>query len=106
MKKILKYSLLLFILFLIPITTVNAKEKTLGQWKTELNKIQKQLEDTTSKIIVTTILNGNTFPSFIASTIVYVCNFSPNACSVVQKSGFVVLPAFFANIGVPVNPNK
>ena len=49
MKKILKYSLLLFILLLIPITTVNAKEKTLGQWKTELNKIQKQLEDTNNK---------------------------------------------------------
>ena len=49
MNKILKYSLLLFILLLIPITTVNAKEKTLGQWKTELNKIQKQLEDTNNK---------------------------------------------------------
>ena len=49
MKKILRYSLLLFILLLIPITTVNAKEKTLGQWKTELNKIQKQLEDTNNK---------------------------------------------------------
>lgn len=44
MKKILKYSLLLFILLLIPITTVNAK--TLGDIERELSASEKKLNDT------------------------------------------------------------
>ena len=31
--------------------------------------------------------NGSTFLSLIASTIVYVCSLSPNACSVVRSCG-------------------
>jgi len=50
-------------------------------------------------------LNGNTFLSAIAFTIVYVCNLSPKICSVVSETPFIVL-AFSGNIGVPVNPNK
>lgn len=49
MKKVLSYVLILFILLTIPITTINAKEKTLGEWKTELNKVEKELEATNSK---------------------------------------------------------
>ena len=49
MKKILKYSLLLFILFLIPITTVNAK--TLGDIERELSASEKKLNDTKIKLI-------------------------------------------------------
>lgn len=49
MKKFSKYLVLLLILLIIPITTINAKEKTLGEWKKELNKVEKELEETNSK---------------------------------------------------------
>ena len=45
MKKILT----LFLLLLVPITIVNAKEKTIAQWETELNKTQKELESNNAK---------------------------------------------------------
>lgn len=45
MKKVLT----LFLLLLVPITIVNAKEKTIAQWETELNKTQKELESNNAK---------------------------------------------------------
>ena len=45
--------------------------------------------------------NGSTFLSLIASTIVYVCSLSPNACSVVRRAADSRRPAFSAKIGVP-----
>lgn len=46
MKKKIIY---IFILLLIPITTLNAKEKTIAQWEAELSKTQKELNETNSK---------------------------------------------------------
>lgn len=44
-----KYVAILLICLLIPITNVNAKEKTLGEWKKELNRVEKELAETNSK---------------------------------------------------------
>lgn len=52
-KKGLNYLLVILILLVLPITTINAKEKTLGEWKTELNKVEKELEATNSKKVQT-----------------------------------------------------
>lgn len=49
MKNFSKYLILFLILLIIPITTINAKEKTLGEWKKELNRVEKELEETNSK---------------------------------------------------------
>ncbi len=44
MKKILKKSLIIFlILLLIPVTPIKAKEKTLAEWEAELNKTEQDL---------------------------------------------------------------
>jgi len=40
----------------------------------------------------------------MASTIEYVCNFSPKACSVVFSLGLPFAEALTEKIGVPVNP--
>ena len=50
--------------------------------------------------------NGSTFLSRIASTIVYVCSWSPKACAVVRSWTFPLEPEFAAKIGVPVNPKR
>lgn len=49
MKNILKYLAILLVTFLIPITTINAAEKTISQWEKELNKVQSELNETNSK---------------------------------------------------------
>lgn len=48
-RKVSKYILLLLIVFLIPVTTINAKEKTIGQLKSELNAKQKELDSNKAK---------------------------------------------------------
>ena len=47
MKKLLSYILVLLVLFVIPITTINAK--TIGDIQKELDAAQKKLNDTNTK---------------------------------------------------------
>ncbi len=49
MKQVLKYIIILLIVFLIPITTISAKEKTLAEWESELATAQKNLENNNAK---------------------------------------------------------
>lgn len=44
-----KYLILLIVAILIPITNVNAAEKTIAQWESELKKVQAELDETNSK---------------------------------------------------------
>ena len=68
-------------------------------------------------VFISSYLNGRTFLSLIASKILYVCSLSPNNCSVVLPTFFllenslaicfgfdVAKIAFLAKIGVPVKP--
>ena len=44
-----RFIVLLLVLILIPFAKVNAAEKTIAQWETELNKVQKELDETNAK---------------------------------------------------------
>lgn len=48
-KKILKYTIVLLIVLITPILTIKAKEKTLAEWEAELNRVQKELNETANK---------------------------------------------------------
>ena len=44
-----KRLLILFLILLVPISVVNAKEKTIAQWESELNQTQKELDNNNAK---------------------------------------------------------
>ena len=44
-----KYVVIALMLLIIPFNFVSADEKTISQWESELNKVQKELDDTNTK---------------------------------------------------------